>query len=239
MLCLFPFETQFYQSHNVPALFVGHPLADIIPDETDKVAARKELKLKTEGEIVAILPGSRSNELHYLSEVFIQTAMWCVERRPGLLFVVPLANEHRRKQFEEALSRQDYLPPIRLIDGQSRLAMAAADVVLLASGTATLEALLLKRPMVVSYRVANLTYIIFKTLSTVKYYSLPNLLSGIELVPELLQTRATPENLGVEILAYLEHPDMAANLTQHFSHIHHQLRRNASLQAAQAILNMR
>jgi len=241
VLCLFPFETQYLQHEGVNAEFVGHPLADVIPEETtekDKKQARSEFKLKEKGDIVALLPGSRGTEIRYLAETFIQTAQYCVQRRPGIQFVLPVVNPRIRKQVEEVISQQEYLPPIRIVDGQSRIAMAAADVVLVASGTATLEALLLKKPMVVAYRVANLSYILIKTMAYVKYFSLPNLLSGARIVPELLQHNATPEALGAAVLHYLEYPETMKSVCEKYSSIHQLLKRNASERAAHAVLEM-
>ena len=241
ILCLFPFETQYLQHEGIDAEFVGHPLADVIPEQTsdvEKKQARNEFKLKEKGEVVALLPGSRSTEIRYLAETFVQAAQFCVQRRPGIQFVLPVVNAKIRKQIEEIISRQEELPPIRIVDGQSRIAMAAADVVLLASGTATLEALLLKKPMVVAYRVANITYILMKSMAYVKYFSLPNLLSGSQVVPEIFQAKATPEALGGAVLHYLEYPETMNTLHEKFAHIHQQLKRDASVRAARAVLEM-
>lgn len=238
VMCLFPFETQYLQRENIPAYFVGHPLADIIPDSTDKLEARKELKLPAKADIVALLPGSRSSEIHYLAEAFVQAAQYCVERRPGMQFVLPLVNKRCRRMVEEIISRQEELPPIRLVDGLSRVAMAASDVVLSASGTATLEALLLKKPMVVAYRLSNISYIIIKALSHVKYYSLPNLLSGSQIVPEILQHHVTPERLGSAVLNYFNYPESAEVLKERYTNIHRMLRRDASATAAKVVLDL-
>jgi len=241
VLCLFPFETQYLQHEGIDAEFVGHPLADVIPEETseaERKQARNEFKLPEKGEVVALLPGSRSTEIRYLAETFVQATHYCVQRRPGIKFILPVVSAKIRKQLEEIISRQEDLPPIRIVDGQSRIAMAAADVVLVASGTATLEALLLKKPMVVAYRVANLTYILMKSMSYVKYFSLPNLLSGSQIVPEILQAKATPEALGAAVLHYLEYPETMNTLRDKFSTIHKQLKRNASERAAHAVLEL-
>ncbi len=240
MLTLFPFEARFYQKYQVPVHFVGHPLADTIPLVVDKQAARQPLNLSTDTEILALLPGSRSNELHYLARPFIETACWLQVRRPNLEFIVPLVNNERRTQFEQAMAeikaQGRELPRLTLIDGQSREVMAAADVVLLASGTAALEAMLLKRPMVVAYKLAPLTYWLAKRLVKVENVSLPNLLANETLVPELIQDEATPENLGQKLLAYFENPSIIDNLNQRFTDIHQTLRQDASQQAADAIL---
>lgn len=238
MLTLFPFEASFYEQHHVPVRFVGHHLADTIPLDVDRAGARRALDLPASGEILALLPGSRSNELHYLAATFIDTARWLRARRPGLTLVVPLVNPQRRAQFEALLAEQADPPPLILVDGHSREVMAAADVVLLASGTAALEAMLLKRPMVVAYRLAAFTYWLAKRLVKVDKVSLPNLLADEHLVPELIQHEATPGNLGTAVLNYLENPEAAAAINARFDQIHRDLRRNASDQAADAILQL-
>jgi len=238
MLTLFPFEASFYEQHHVPVRFVGHHLADTIPLEVDKSVARRALDLPATGEILALLPGSRSSELRYLAADFIGAARWLCARRPGLTVVAPLVNAERRAQFEAVLAEQDAPPSLILVDGHSREVMAAADVVLLASGTAALEAMLLKRPMVVAYRLAALTYWLVKRMIKVDKVSLPNLLAGEHLVPELIQHDATPERLGAAVLSYLENPQAAAAVNVRFDEIHRDLRRNASEQAAEAILQL-
>jgi lipid-A-disaccharide synthase len=242
MLTLFPFEASFYEKYQVPVRFVGHALADSIPLVVDKQAARQQLGLSETAEVLALLPGSRSNELHYLAQPFIETARWLQSRRPTLEFVVPLANKERRAQFEQAMGQLAVqggdMPKLTLLDGQSREVMAAADVVLLASGTAALEAMLLKRPMVVAYKLAPLTYWLAKRLVKVENVSLPNLLANENLVPELIQHEATAEYMGQAVLAYFENPVMMEEMNQRFTHIHQTLRQNASRQAAAAILQL-
>ena len=238
MLTLFPFEATFYEQHQVPVKFVGHPLADTIPMGVDKLAARKALGLSAESTILAMLPGSRSNELHYLATTFIETVRWLRQRHPDLDVVVPLANEVRRAQFEQAMAQIADAPAMTLVDGQSREVMAAADVVLLASGTAALEAMLLKRPMVVAYKLSPLTYWLAKRLVKVKNVSLPNLLANETLVPELIQHEATPEKLGQAVLNYLEDTSLNHRVNQRFNEIHQSLRQDASQQAAAAVLDL-
>jgi len=238
MLTLFPFEEEFYAARAVAVKCVGHPLADVIATHPDKNAARENLKIPGDKEVVAFLPGSRGVEVHYLAEVFIQAAQWCLDRRPNLFFIAPLANEARRKQFEHALHRQGGTLPIKLVTGNAREVMTAADVVVLASGTATLEGLLLKKPMVVAYRLSQTSYFIFKFLSQVSHYALPNLLAGKSLVPELIQHNATPEKIGSAVLEYFRHPEKMAFLQQEFEAIHATLRKNASYQAADAVLQL-
>ena len=242
MLALFPFEASFYHQHQVPVKFVGHPLADTIPLSVDQSAARQSLGLPDSSPIVALLPGSRSNELHYLAKPFIETACWLHEQKPALEFVVPLANEERRIQFEQTLSAVKasgkVVPNFHLVAGQSREVMAAADVVLLASGTAALEAMLLKRPMVVAYILAPLSYWIAKRLVKVENVSLPNLLAKETLVPEVIQHAVTAQNLGQKVLAYFENPTLMDSIHTRFDEIHRDLRQDASTQAAEAILQL-
>ena len=236
ILTLFPFEEEFYCRHQIPARFVGHPLADLIPLENDAHEARRGLGLPENGIIVALLPGSRITELQQLAALFAKTAVWCHERRAQLLFVAPFVNAQTREIFQQAVTQHAPGLPVTLVDGKSREVMTAADIVLLASGTATLEALLLKRPMVVAYRLAPLSYWIVTRLLTIRQYTLPNLLAGTALVPEFIQDRATVENLGGAILEYLDNPASVAELTRQFEIIHRMLRRQASENAAQSVL---
>ena len=244
MLTLFPFEASFYQEHNIPVRFVGHPLADDIPLYSDKLAARHDLEntglkpLPTSGILIALLPGSRYNEVHQLAPPFLHTATWLLAQRSNIHFIVPLANAKLKALFIQQVA--DIAPnlPITLLDGQSHLAMAAADVVIMASGTATLEAMLLKRPMIVAYRAAPLTYWIAKRLVHIPYFSLPNLLAQERLVPEFLQQQVIPEDLGAAVLHWLENPAQVEILQNHFTKLHHSLRLSASQQASQAVLSL-
>ncbi|MEQ6342639.1 MAG: lipid-A-disaccharide synthase [Gammaproteobacteria bacterium] len=238
MLTLLPFEARFYEEHHVPVRFVGHPLAEMIPPLADPQAARAALGLPSRGEIVALLPGSRMSEINFLAAIFIQAAVWCVRQRPGLQFVIPLATPATRERFTEILNSVAPDLPVTVFEGRSREVMAAADVVLLASGTATLEAMLLKRPMVMAYRLAPLTYWLAKRLVKIPYFSLPNLLAAKPLVPEFIQDAATPENLGHAILDYLIHPASAVALQETFAGIHASLRQGADQQAADAVLSL-
>lgn len=238
MLTLFPFEAEFYKEHHVPVSFVGHPLADIIPLQTDKSSAREKLSIPLEGEVLALLPGSRSNELQYLGGVFLEAVKWLKKELPNIEVVVPLANRNRRQQFKEILKKTNDAPSLKLIDGQSREVMASADVILLASGTAALEAMLLKKPMVVAYKLSPITYWIAKWLVKVESVSLPNLLARETLVPEYIQHEATPENLGRAVLAYFKSTEKSEKLHQRFNDIHKSLRQDASNKAADAILQL-
>ncbi len=237
MLTLLPFEAKFYQDHQVPVEFVGHHLADEIPYEVDKVSARKELGLPEEGRIVALLPGSRASEVERMGELFMQSAVHCLEQDPGLLFIIPAASPDRYRQLHIELN--DYVDyPIQLINGHSHQAMAAADVVLLASGTVALEALLLKKPMVVAYKLAPLTYKILSWLVKTPWISLPNLLARKLLVPEILQDKATPEALSAAVMNYFDNPEQAIALSETFAQMHLELKRDASARAAEAIANL-
>jgi lipid-A-disaccharide synthase len=239
VLCLLPFEAGFYAEHSVRAVFVGHPLADRIPLDSDPVGARAALGLPGSGRIVAVLPGSRRGEVARLGAPFAATIAWLAGREPDLAFVAPMANAAARALFEQALREHAPGIDVRLQDGDAQQAMAAADVVLLASGTATLEAALVKRPMVVAYRVAPLTSWLLRDLGLVRsaHFSQPNLLAGRELVPEYFQEQARPELLGPAVLGQLERADRA-QLLEEFRTIHLQLRRDASRRAADAILEL-
>ena len=238
MLTLLPFEADFYKTHQVPVTFVGHPLADDLPSVPDRNKAREELGLEgTVGPIVALLPGSRKGEIAHLGSLFLETARRCRETIPELSFVLPAVNSARRHQLEILLPGFSDVP-VTIVDGQSHTVMEAADAVLLASGTTALEAMLLKKPMVVSYKTTWLTHAVISRMLKVPYVSLPNLLAGEELVPELLQNDATVENLTEPLLRMLTRPDYYADITKRFDQIHQQLRCNASSTAADAVLNL-
>lgn len=237
MLTLLPFEAKFYEDHRVPVEFVGHHLADEIPLHADKIAARKSLGLPEEGRIVALLPGSRASEIERMGNVFMRTAVYCLEQDPSLHFIIPAASPDRYRQLHIGLNEfVDF--PIALINGHSHEAMAAADVVLLASGTVTLEALLLKKPMVVAYKMAPLTFKILSWLVKTPWVSLPNLLAQKMLVPELLQTDATPQKLSAAIMNYFENPEEVLTLSQTFAQMHIELKRDASARAAEAVARL-
>lgn len=232
MLTLLPFEARFYEEKGVPVRFVGHTLADTIPLEADRTAARAELGLAA-GPLVALMPGSRGGEVGRLASVFFDAAERLQALKPGVRFVLPCASPQRRAQIETLLEGRNL--PLTLLDGQSHLALAACDAVLIASGTATLEALLYKRPMVVAYRLAPLTFWILKRMVKSPYISLPNLLAQRLLVPELLQDDATPEALAKTLLPLI---DGGEEQTRGFDDIHRTLRRDASNQAADAVLTL-
>lgn len=235
ILCLFPFEAPYYDAVNVAARYVGHPLADLIPIDVDQNAARATLHLPQDEKIVALLPGSRFGEIKYLGPLMLQTAQLCLEKMPHLKFISPMINAQRKKQFEELKEKLAPQLPLTIIEGQSRTVMAAADVIALASGTATLEALLLKKPMVVAYKGSAFSYFIAKNLVKIKQFSLPNILAGEALVPEFLQHTATPENIAPAVLYYLNNNGDTTQLIQKFTDIHLRLKCNANEKAAEAV----
>jgi lipid-A-disaccharide synthase len=236
MLTLVPFEAAFYREHGLAVRYVGHPLAFEFPLRPDRDGARRELGLAVDGEVVALLPGSRLGEVRKLAADFFATAAWLARRRPGLRFVVPLVNERVGAVVRAARETHGEGLEVTFLDGRSREAMTAADAVLLASGTAALEAMLLKRPMVVAYRVARLTALLARPLMRVDQFSLPNHLAGRPLVPEFLQDRVTLEHLGPALLRELTDGVRREMLAQEFTRLHELLRRDASNEAAAAIL---
>ncbi|TVP54982.1 MAG: lipid-A-disaccharide synthase [Halomonadaceae bacterium] len=250
MLTLFPFEAVFYQEKGVPVRFVGHPLADRIPLEPDQAGARQLLALpehqpQQRRPIVALLPGSRGGEMGFLGPLFLQAAVEIArqwqqqggEQPVAPLFLVPCINKARQQQMQELLDASPEVQALnlRLVPGQSREIMAAADLVLLASGTATLEAMLLKRPMVVAYRMTAMSHWLVSRMIKVTHIALPNLLSEEPVVPELIQDDCTPETLAEAAMARLLSDDKVAHEQQVFREIHQRLRRNASERAADAI----
>lgn len=232
MLTLFPFEAKFYEEHGVPVRFVGHPLADRVPLETDTTGARQALGLKPEVPVLAILPGSRAGEIDRLGRLFLEAARGIQGRVPELQLVIPCVNRARQKQVQALVDALEVALPVTLVSGRSREVMAAADVVLLASGTATLEAMLLKKPMVVGYRLSNFSYRLLSRLVKIPHIALPNLLARQALVPELIQDAATPEALGAAILSQLQDTSERAQVKSAFTDLHLQLRQNADEQAA-------
>jgi lipid-A-disaccharide synthase len=244
MLSIFPFETEFLERHRVPVRYVGHPLADEIPLENDRAAARTEartaLGVADRPHVVALLPGSRVGEIESLSATFIQAALRLIERYPDVHFLVPLINRCTRTAFEAILNREAPELPVTLVDGQARAAMIAADVVLTASGTATLEALLLKRAMVVAYRLNPLTYWIVKRFNLVRipYVAMANLLADEALAPEFIQGAATPEALADALSDLLESPDRVNAIQQRYAELHRTLRQDSSRKAAEAVLSL-
>ena len=240
MLCLLPFEQDIYKRHGVPVAFTGHPLADELVPEASTGPARQALGIPAGGPVIALLPGSRRGEMKYLAVPFAQAAARLATANPALRFVVPIAKPSLRATFEAAVREHAPHADILMVDGQSRLAMQAADVVLLASGTATLECLLLKRPMVVAYRTAALTaFLLLKLgLLKVRYVSLPNLLTAAPRVAELLQGQATPERMAAEITVLLDNPAARAAQLEQFDAVRAALGGGAADRAAVAVLGL-
>lgn len=240
VLCLLPFETQIYHDHDIKAEFVGHTLADDIPAVTDTKQARAELNLPIDKPTLALLPGSRGSEIGMLAEPFLQAAVIIKQQFPDLSIVTPVVNEKRKAQFLEIKSQVAPDLPVTLIDGQpkgaSRTAMSAADVVMLASGTATLEAALVKKPMIVAYRFKWLSYQIFKRLVKIPFFSLPNLVCDKQVVPELLQEQVTKEHIAQLACEYLSNPN--DSLHDDYNDIHQLLKKDASKVSADAVLDL-
>lgn len=235
MLTLLPFEAKFYEEHNVPVAFVGHPLADLILVVPETSKARQELGLDENVPLLAILPGSRAGEVERLGTLFLEAARWIQAKRPDVQLVIPCVNRDREKQVRDLIEALDVKLQVTIVRGRSREVMAASDVVLLASGTATLEAMLLKKPMVVGYRLSNVSYALLSRLVKVPHVSLPNLLAKQPLVPELLQDDATPESLGAAVLERMENQQERERLVEAFTELHHTLKQDADEKAAQAI----
>lgn len=239
MLCLYPFEPPLYAMAAVRAAFVGHPLADELDDGVTVDAARRELGLPPDAPVAAVLPGSRAGELRYLAEPFAAAAAWVAARQPGLHCIVPVAAPALRSAIEAAVARHPG-PTWHVLEGRSRVAMRAADAVLLASGTATLESLLLGRAMVVGYRGSAVTaFLMLRAgLLRIKHVAMANILSAEPVVPELLQSDLTPERLGQELLLLLRHPVLRARQLEQFDGVRRTLKQNFADRAAAAVQNM-
>ncbi|MGV8941694.1 MAG: lipid-A-disaccharide synthase [Lysobacter sp.] len=244
VLCLFPMEPAIYARHDVTARFVGHPLADEMPLQPDRAAARAELGLDPARPVLALLPGSRVGEIERLASDFLAAAALVLAVEPGLQVVAPMASAHSRIAFERILAAHRAAAALQsalqVIDGRARTVMIASDVILLASGTATLEAMLAKRPMVVAYKVSPLTYRLVKGLGMLKveHYALPNVLAGHAVVPELMQHDCTPEKLATATLRWLHDETASKALQPLFLALHRQLKCDASTQAAQAVVDL-
>lgn len=236
MLCLLPFEEAFYLQHQVPVAFVGHPLAGEIPQRPNTSAARNSLTIDQDRPILTIMPGSRGGEIDQMAELFLDVAGELLKTHPQLQFVIPAANADRHLQLVDILARRPELP-VSLIEQQSLLAMEAADAVLLTSGTTALEAMLLKKPMVVSYRMGNISYKLIKPFIKTAYASIPNLLAKKMLVPELIQEDATVENLRSAVVAALD-SSSRDQLVSSFDQLHKQINRDSGNCAAAAIAKL-
>ncbi len=240
VLSILPFEEAFLQNHAIPVHYVGHPLADEIPLEPDQAAARTELAVPPDCTVVALLPGSRVREAEALSEVFLDAARLCLEHIPRLHFIVPLVNDRVRAVFVQAMQAQGGDLPITLVDGNSRAVLSACDLVLTASGTATLEAMLHKRPMVVGYKVDPLSYWIVTSFNLVKlsHVAMSNLLAEQELAPEFLQDECRSDKLAGALVNFILQPQHMREVAEHYARIHRAMRRGSSAEAARAVLGL-
>lgn len=237
MLALFPHESKLYQQVGVPVDYVGHPLADMLPEQPKRAEMRETMRIPAHVKVFAFLPGSRQSEVRHLANTMIETAKLILQKLPDARFLVPLVSRETRGIFEQALYDCDAQElPITMLFGHAQDAMIVADGVLVASGTATLEAALLKRPMVITYRMPALSWWLMKRKSYQPYYGLPNILCGRFVVPELMQEDATPENLAQALLNLLNNPGAVAQLEQTFVNLHRSLRQNTAQKAAAAIL---
>jgi lipid-A-disaccharide synthase len=237
VLCLLPFEAAFLEAHDVAGEFVGHPMADEIPPVVDKADARQSIGIEAET-VVALLPGSREGEVSRLGPVFAGAAAWLAERLPDIQFVSAAASPELRVLFESQLREEAPGCRVTVLDGRSRDVIASADAVLVASGTATLETMLLKRPMVMAYKLSPLTYFVgwLTRIIKVDQYSLPNLLAGKPVIREMIQAEATSEAMGAEMLTLLQSPEHSAELAKIFAALHDQIRCSAGDRAARAVL---
>ena len=237
VLTLFPFEPEIYRKAGIAATYVGHPLADLIPEHDQTAGARAQLRIAPERKVIALLPGSRQSELRYMADTFIATAKLLAQKIERPLFLVPLVSRETREIFEAALRRADAAElPLTILFGHAREALAAADIALVASGTATLEAALLKKPMVITYKMAGASWLLMRRMGYLPYIGLPNILAGEFVVPELLQHDATPENLAQALHNALRDGVVRARLPQRFAAIHRQLKCDTAEQAARAVL---
>jgi len=240
MLVLFPFELPYYEKNNITVRFVGHPLATQLTKATDKNSVREVLGLPRDKTIIALMPGSRKSELNQHSQIFLKTALWCQERHDNLHFVANMVDEQTEVMFNKVINETSPDLPITIFTNDSRRVMEASDLLLLASGTITLEAMLLKKPMVVAYRVSWLTYQIFSRLIHAPYVALPNLLADKLLVPECLQYDCTPEKLGSELSAWLNDESAVEKLKHEFDVIHQgmiQQKRHTAIDAIMPLIS--
>ena len=239
LLAMFPFEPALYEKAGVPVTYVGHPLADLVPMSPNKAEARAELRLPSSGRIIALLPGSRRSELHYMADLFVQTARRLLQDLPQAHFVCPTASRATRELFEAALRRHDAAGlPLTLLFGHSHEALAAAEVALVASGTATLETALFKTPMVITYKQSAVTWALMKRMLYLPYIGMPNILAGERLVPEFVQDKATPGALAEAILALLHDAAARRRQIEKFREMHTILQQGTAHKAADAVLGV-
>jgi len=237
LLAIFPFEPALYAKEGLPVTYVGHPLADVIPMEPDKAKARTDLRVPAGSRVIALLPGSRRSELHYMADLFVLTARRLLQDLPDAYFVCPTASRATREMFEAALRRHDARNlPLTLLFGHSHEALAAADIALVASGTATLETALFKTPMVIAYKQSPFTWALMRRMLYLPHIGLPNILAGTYLVPEFVQEKATPGNLAGALLELLHDGGAQRRQIEKFHEIHATLRQNTAQKAADAVL---
>ncbi len=238
ILVVFPFEEEIYRKAGIAATYVGHPLADVIPMKPDRAAARRTLGLPDHERVVALMPGSRLSEIGYMAESFIDAAALLHRRDPQLRFVVPMSSAPARAAFEAIRSSRQTELPLQIVDGQSHAVLAAADAVLVASGTATLETALFKRPMVIAYKVNALTAVLMRRMGYIPWVGLPNILAREFVVPEFLQEAATPQALADAITFQLDDEPNRRRLEERFGAMHETLRRNTGERAATVIAGL-
>ncbi len=239
LLAMFPFEPALYEKAGVPVTYVGHPLADLIPLEPEKGKARSELRMPPGARVVALLPGSRRSELHYMADLFVQTARRLLQDLPKAHFVCPMASRETRELFEAALRRHQATQlPLTLLFGHSHDALAAAEVALVASGTATLETALFKTPMVIAYRQSPVTWALMRRMLYLPHIGLPNILAGERLVPEFVQQKATPGALANALLDLVHDAGAQRRQVEKFRQIHATLRQGTAEKAAEAVLGV-
>lgn len=238
MLTLLPFEAKFYKQHKVPVHYVGHPLAAHIPLQPDQQAARHSLGIDAQATYIALLPGSRRQEIRYMAEPFLRAAYLMWKQRPHLRFLTTHVNEKRYQEFYACYKQYTPDLPLEFFLQRSEEVMAAADAVVVTSGTSTLETMLFKKPMVIAYKMSKLTYQLAKLLVKTPYVGLPNLLANQMLVPELIQDAAEPETICQHILDYLDHPEKVLALKNKFLELHQELRTDSASSSAEAILQM-
>jgi lipid-A-disaccharide synthase len=236
MLLVFPFEQAIYDEAGIPAVYVGHPLADQIPPKSDRAGARRALGLPPEAPLVALLPGSRPAEIRYMAESFLETARWLRRARPELRFVLPAAGARQYEQLRALLARRGIDDSVLLTEGRSHEALAACDTALVGSGTATLEAALFGRPMVIAYRMAGLSYAIMRRMGYLPWIGLPNILCRDWVVPEFVQAAATPAAMGQALLEQLDDPALRERITGRFADLHGTLRRDCATRCAEELL---
>jgi lipid-A-disaccharide synthase len=239
MLVIFPFEEAIYQQAGVPVTYIGHPLAEVIPLQPDQDAARRALGINLDAKVVTVMPGSRMAELKYLAAPFVGAVKLLAARDPSLHFIAPMAGDRQRQYFRQLVAQAGLADvPITLVDGQSHAAIAAADAVLVASGTATLEVALYKKPMVIAYKVMGASWQIMRHMGYQPWIGLPNILAREFLVPELLQHAATPQALADAVWKQLNDAPGRLRLVQRFTDMHHSLLRNSAQESADAVLRI-